>query len=119
MAIIFVDLASTLVSRRSDWHARVQAWLSRRGDASAAAGIAALVGDLSAEELLTLASARFRYVTLDMITQEDMTRPLQGDDAETAKADLFAMSTPGLLGKVDAYMSHTERQPSRSNPVEK
>jgi hypothetical protein len=70
------------------------------------------MGDLSAEELLARASARFRYVTLDMITQEDMTRPIQGDDADTAKAEaeLYAMSAPGRLGNVDAYLSHIDWQ---------
>ena len=41
------------------------------------------------------ATTRFRYVTLAMITPEDMSRPIESDDAETAKAELYAMSTLG------------------------
>ena len=78
LANVVVYLVAALVCHRTNWHARVQAWLARRGDTSAAAGIAALMLDLSAEELLARASARFRHVTLDMITEENMTAPLQG-----------------------------------------
>jgi hypothetical protein len=117
LANVLVDLVVALICHRTNWHARIQAWLARWGDTSAAAGIAALMGDLSTEELLARASARFRYVTLDMITEENMTAPLQGNDADKAKTAFYNMSIPALLGSVDAYVSHTDRQSPRFNPA--
>ena len=41
--------------------------------------------------------------------QKDMTRPLQGDDADAAKAKLYVQPTPGRFGDVDAaYLIQTE-----------
>eukprot|EP00928_Gymnodinium_smaydae_P041414 TRINITY_DN28029_c0_g1_i1.p1 TRINITY_DN28029_c0_g1~~TRINITY_DN28029_c0_g1_i1.p1 ORF type:complete len:354 (+),score=42.14 TRINITY_DN28029_c0_g1_i1:53-1114(+) len=71
-----------------------------RGANAAAAGIAALVGNCSAKEVLAIAKARFRCIPLCDVTRED----IQTNAPDVA---LFCKTLPGVLGRCDAFISHS------------
>ena len=80
---------------------RLYACLVSRTTATArAAGVAALIGNHDIEVVQKTARKKFRSITLERITREQMA---------TNKPDpaLFALSSPALLGDVDVFVSHS------------
>jgi hypothetical protein len=74
--------------------------LSRGEAASAAAGVAELLGGRSSEEVLALARHRFLYVTADKLLKDDM-----ADNVPNAL--LRSFTNKGQLGQADAFVSHS------------
>jgi hypothetical protein len=84
-----------------DFRTRAQAWLAAQGEEVAtAAGIAALLGDHDPREVQSKAQELFRCVNLADLSRKDMA------DSKPNPA-LYALSTPTLLGDVDAFLSHS------------
>jgi len=85
---------------RQHCHVRVSRTLECWSERRAAASIASLVGSCSAREVLVQAQERFRSVQLADLTLDDFR-----DNAPNP--DLFLRSSPGELGEVDAFFSHS------------
>jgi len=68
---------------------------------ASAAGIAGLVGNCSVEEALAEAKARFRCISLDELSQQDI-------EENRPNPRLFTLSMPAKLGHdCDAFVSHS------------
>mmetsp|Transcript_5434 Transcript_5434/g.16185 ORF Transcript_5434/g.16185 Transcript_5434/m.16185 type:complete len:554 (-) Transcript_5434:293-1954(-) len=81
----------------------VQQYLMSQGEqVVAASAIASLLGRMDPDKAKAVAARRFRYVTLDQISREELA------DA-TPDQRLFARSKPAKLGEVDAFLSHSWR----------
>ena len=86
---------------RPQFRARTQGWLvSRSAHTSRAAGVAALLGGYSIDEVQKTAREKLRCVTLDRISREHMA-------TNKPDASLYALSQPARLGSVDAFISHS------------
>ena len=73
----------------------MQAWMAARGEkVSSAAGVAALIGSRSADNVLALAQKRYRAVPACLITLER----LQDNEPDEC---LYELSQPAQLGSVD------------------
>jgi len=82
---------------------RAQVWLrgkiASQGALAAAAGVAGLLGGCSGEEVLAQASSRFRYISLEHLTFEDM--------ADNRPSPSGADLSESHLGYCDAFISHS------------
>eukprot|EP00931_Biecheleriopsis_adriatica_P020423 TRINITY_DN13653_c0_g1_i2.p2 TRINITY_DN13653_c0_g1~~TRINITY_DN13653_c0_g1_i2.p2 ORF type:complete len:290 (+),score=34.47 TRINITY_DN13653_c0_g1_i2:805-1674(+) len=81
------------------FRSRAQSWLGSRGEsATAAAGVAAILGNMDPHDLIRSAQERFQSVTLDHL-------PLHYFGNNTPLT--ASIATPALLGCVDAFVSHS------------
>ncbi|KAJ1638877.1 hypothetical protein T492DRAFT_1139811 [Pavlovales sp. CCMP2436] len=88
---------------RDRYRRYILAWfMSRSEAATTAVGLAALLGRKPASEVQARAQALFRFVTLDLVTYEDM-------EDSNPNAALYGLSKPASMGGVDAFVSHSWR----------
>ncbi|KAG8464556.1 hypothetical protein KFE25_009924 [Diacronema lutheri] len=81
-------------------HASLAFLASRGGAVGTAAGIAALLGGRSPDEVQSTASALLRAVQADLVQREGLRE-------STPNPQLYKLSTPALAHQVDAFVSHS------------
>ena len=101
-AIVWMSIGviSFLSRARTKVHRMLIHSFARKENASAAAGVAALVGGGDPTQALKDASALFHCITLDRLTEAEMAE-------NTPNPELFKRSEPAALGSVDAFISHS------------
>merc|ERR1712228_928465 len=87
-------------SLRQRYQATLMEWFEGRSQERAAAAVAGLIGSCSAEEVVWLASSRFREVELAALCRQDLADNVP-DPA------LYARSCPASLNDCDAFISHS------------
>jgi len=87
-------------SLRQHYQSTLMAWFEGRSQARAAAAVAGLIGSCSEDEVVRLASSRFRDVELAALCCQDLAN-------NVADPTLYAKSSQTCLTECDAFISHS------------
>ena len=94
---------SVVYLARGRIHAKLIA-LATSGDAGRAAGVAAMIGKLEPQQVLSMARRTFTGLPFDVLSKADF--------SSNADTGLNAKARSCRLGEVDAFLSHSARRDS-------
>jgi peptidoglycan hydrolase-like protein with peptidoglycan-binding domain len=101
MAQLVVSLLAALLSVQTRAVRQLQSWLMSRGQgASAAAGVATLVGGRNVEQILERARTSFYCVSATSLREQDVA-------SQTPDPSLAVYAQRSSLGQADAFVSHS------------